>query len=332
MAGLEEMIRSKSRRAKAEFEELLARSGMEGSMVVEEERMALEDRREEGSFLEEEEVTDLAIQAYEEDRGQKDTERRSAGPMGSDGGKGRGTSAKPLEDREHEVSAIEEMKSDAAEAVGSAEKQWTEGPMGQPRSLGPLFDEEQLRRLEELQRNAPMLYTSRSEAKVLEETRPRFLKEEQERRMRLQLFEEEQKRREIVEENLRLREMVMNSEKILQENAMLKKKIEEGKEGSEKFTTPEGKKEAEERKEAGRGGDPSPDTLQVMITMLKGMQEMQKQFFEKDKEEKDEGGWKGMEYVRGHPELPKLPTGHQLLLVLSLEPKNQGFLGLAQNF
>lgn len=127
--------------------------------------------------------------------------------------------------------------------------------------------------------------------------------------MRFQLFEEERKRREVVEENLRLRAMVIKSEEVMEENALLKKRIEEGVEGSEKFATPEGKKsEAEKGRETGHGGDPSPDTLQVMVTMLKGMQEMQRQFFEKDKEDKDEGGWKGMEYVRGHPELPKLPT------------------------
>ena len=313
MAGLEEMIRSRRRRAKAEFEELLTRSGMEESMMVEEkeEAMALEDRREEGSFLEEGEATTLAMQVYEEEGRRKDEEERSVERPETLGGKGKGTSAKTLEDREHEVSPTEELRSEKriTEATGSVEKQWTGGPLGEPRSLGPLFDEEQLRRLEDLQRNAPMLYTTRSEAKVLEETRPKFLKEEQERMMRFQLFEEERKRREVVEENLRLRAMVIKSEEVMEENALLKKRIGEGVEGSEKFATPEGKKsEAEKGRETGRGGDPSPDTLQVMVTMLKGMQEMQRQFFEKDKEDKDEGGWKGMEYVRGHPELPKLPT------------------------
>lgn len=313
MAGLEEMIRSRRRRAKAEFEELLTRSGMEESMMVEEkeEAMALEDRREEGSFLEEGEATTLAMQVYEEEGRRKDEEERSVERPETLGGKGKGTSAKTLDDREHEVSPTEELRSEkrTTEAIGSVEKQWTGGPLGEPRSLGPLFDEEQLRRLEDLQRNAPMLYTTRSEAKVLEETRPKFLKEEQERMMRFQLFEEERKRREVVEENLRLRAMVIKSEEVMEENALLKKRIEEGVEGSEKFATPEGKKsEAEKGRETGRGGDPSPDTLQVMVTMLKGMQEMQRQFFEKDKEDKDEGGWKGMEYVRGHPELPKLPT------------------------
>ncbi len=309
MAGLEEMLRSRSRRAREEFEELLARTGLEGSLTIEEgeEVMALEDRRVEGVSLEGEETATLAIQAYGEEGSQRqDTGRRSAEFFGSTGGKGKGTSVKTFEDQEQEVLAMEEgnKRSEARGASESVENQWTGGPLGQPRSLGPLFDEEQLKRLEELQRNAPMLYTSRSEARVLEEARPKFLKEEEERTMRLQLLEEERKRREVAEENRRLREIVMNTEKILEENARLKKKIEEGVGSPEKFNTPEERRSGE----AGRGGDPSPDTLQVMMTMLKGMQEMQKQFFEKDKEERGEEGWKGMEYVKGHPELPKLPT------------------------
>ena len=289
-------------------------------LTVEEGPMALEDKGEEQSVQEEEEeALSLAIQAYQgEESSRKDSGRRGAEFLGSTRSKGRRgeASVKTLEDKEHEAVIEEELE---GEALGSAERLWTGGPAGQPKSLEPLFDEEQLKRLEELQQHAPMLYTTRSEARVLEETRPKFLREEEERRMRFQLYEEEQRRAEVMEENRKLRSMLMSTEKVLEENARLRKKIRGEVSGQtpEKFDTPEEKEperfglEEEAESKGGdrvRPGDPSPDTLKVMVTMLKGMQEMQKQFFERDREDREDSGWKGMEYVRGHPELPKLPT------------------------
>ena len=327
MAGLD-VFRSRGKE-KARVEEFIARADLEGTVAVEEGPMAIEDRREERSVQGEEEALTLAIRAYQEDDSQKkDDGRRAKEFFGSASSKERrgATSGKTLGGRELEVHVQEEvregveMSAMSEEALGSAERLWTGGPAGKPKSLEPLFDEEQLRRLEELQQNAPMIYTTRSETRALEDARPKFLQEEEERRMRFQLFEEEQRRLEVIEENRRLRAMLTSTEKVLEENARLRKRVQSGAESPvpERFNTPE-EKEAqplregeeareEERKDRRRLGEPSPDTLQVMITMLKGMQEMQKQFFEKDREDKEDGGWKGMEYVKGHPELPKLPT------------------------
>jgi len=49
-------------------------------------------------------------------------------------------------------------------------------------------------------------------------------------------------------------------------------------------------------------------TVQVMLKLMQGMQEMQRRMIEKD--EKEEGAMRGVEFVRGQHELPKLPEWH----------------------
>ena len=48
------------------------------------------------------------------------------------------------------------------------------------------------------------------------------------------------------------------------------------------------------------------ETIQLMLTLMKGMQEMQKQMIEKGDRGEDGGMMKGVEYVRGQHELPRL--------------------------
>ena len=53
------------------------------------------------------------------------------------------------------------------------------------------------------------------------------------------------------------------------------------------------------------GADEPPGTLQLMAMMMQSMQEMQKRMNSKDGGKDRDGG--EAEYVRSHPEVPKLP-------------------------
>ena len=205
---------------------------------------------------------------------------------------------------------------------------------------GPLFNEEQVRRFEELQRAAPMLVPRIPEAfrpawmtaedrrlqdreaeEIKEEGRLKKIIQEQER---LALLDRMRKMEEEVSKFQRTSEELRGSnQKLLRENQKLRMQIEAKFEAEEiprreEFRTPEeGAPEEREKKsndlgfetprqgdQKGRPGESPVDPKMMMKGMLKlmeGMQMMQSQILEVKKE-------KMMEVVKGAvSELPKLP-------------------------
>lgn len=232
-----------------------------------------------------------------------------------------------------------QSRGDAKEERGSTSDRGTrmEEPKGRPEVYGPLFDPIQVAQMEQLQRQASLLFTTRSEGRVLEEVRPTFLRSEELK----QHQEKERRMEEIMKENEEMKRVLAGMRGVVNENVEMKKMMSEWmrrKEGEE--LAPEGSKtgrkralevgkEAEEREEEkseakfktpeegdlkmfskGLEETPKPpdqgETIQLMLTLMKGMQEMQKQMIEKGDRGEDGGMIKGVEYVRGQHELPRL--------------------------
>ena len=210
---------------------------------------------------------------------------------------------------------------------------WEGGPAGLPRMLGPVLDPQDVRRMEELQSQSPLIYTRKAEEQLVQGMRPEFLEEERKKRE-----EKELRRRveDLAEENVKLRDMMKDVEKVFQENLEMKsqvhkmrieKEVEKKEERQEErtverlqFSTPEepvparrleferrqeGEKEERRERPSERQGS-QPDAIQVMLALMQGMQEMQKRMLEKEEKGEEGLSLKGVEFVRGQPELPKL--------------------------
>ena len=214
------------------------------------------------------------------------------------------------------------------EGVGAM---WSGGPVGNPASLGPVLDPEKVRVLEELQRRAPLIYTQRSQNQILDLMRPEFLRSEEVRRQ----DEATQKMEELEKENLALRRMMEGLNQVVSENQEMKKMMTEmmktgerrpGNVLSEKaeevfYSTPENRSEKEgllsppriqptqqpTRKGPSHEFQEGSGTVQVMLALMQGMQEIQKKMVEKEEKGEEFGSHGGIEFVRGQHELPKLP-------------------------
>ena len=206
-------------------------------------------------------------------------------------------------------------------------------PRGKPEVYGPLFSQSQVEHMEQLQRQASLLFTARSEGRVLEEVRPSFLRSEERKQQ-----EKEQKIEEVLRENEEMKNFLAGMQGVIQENVEMKRMLNEwiGKKGEEERAPERSRgekralemsKEAERKEEEelrfrtpeegdqrmfSRGfvGTSKPpdqgDTIQVMLTLMRGMQEMQKQMIEKGGRGEDGGMMNGVEFVRGQHELPRL--------------------------
>eukprot|EP00438_Fugacium_kawagutii_P013002 Skav233515 [mRNA] locus=scaffold1225:82181:86555:- [translate_table: standard] len=147
---------------------------------------------------------------------------------------------------------------DAGRSVPSSSggPMWPEGPIGYPRVLQPLFDEEQLRRFEMLRQQAPLLESTRADAQMLAALRPQHLDDEEARlRKEKQEWlarkcqEVEEERLRLQEENEKLKSVVKEARRVYWENQYLKD-IARTRAADEVYQTPE-----EERKEElGREG------------------------------------------------------------------------------
>lgn len=206
---------------------------------------------------------------------------------------------------------------------------WMERPTGVPRILGPVLDQTYVRRMEEMQNQSPLIYTRKAEEQLVQGLRPEFLEEE-----RKKTEERELRKRveDLAEENVKLRDMMKDVERVIQENSEMRsqvqkmkieKELEKGPERSverarEKiqFSTPEEPTPA--MREIGQEENPAnppgklkpeiqPDAVQVMLTLMQGMQEMQKKIIEREEKGEEGLSMRGVEFVRGQPELPKLP-------------------------
>ena len=194
-----------------------------------------------------------------------------------------------------------------------------EGPRGVPQSYTPLvFDPREVQKFEEMQRMSPLLSTVRSEERILQSMRPEFLEEERKKKDQDDLMRSVE---ELARENSFLKSMMQDVEKVMMENEEMKKRIQEknveieNEEERPRYRTPEEptprrhqfqeKPAQKERPFEQNSGD---TTVQVMLTLMQGMQEMQRKMI--DREEKGEGEMRGVEFVRGQHELPKLPEWH----------------------
>ena len=221
------------------------------------------------------------------------------------------------------------------------DRRWSpEDQLGEVDALsGPLFNEEQVKRFEELQRAAPMLIGRMPEVfqpawmtaedRRLQEKEAETEKElEQQKKMTLdrEKLEVLDRMRKMEEEVFRFQmaseEMRRSNQRLLSENQKLRMQIEarfenEKKTRPEEFKTPEeGVPEEEKKGEQGgfetprRGGQPGGSNgspvdpkmmMKGMLKLMEGMQMMQSQILEVKKE-------KTMEVVKGAvSELPKLP-------------------------
>ena len=214
------------------------------------------------------------------------------------------------------------------------DRRWSPEDLGEIDALsGPLFNDEQVRRFEELQRAAPMLVgrmpdvfrpawmtaeDRKYQEKEAEKEKKTFLEQEKfEVLERMRRMEEEVFRFQMASEDLR-----KSNQKLLTENQKLRMQIEarfenEKKPRPEEFKTPEeGIPEGEKiegergfqtpRREGLPGGSSSSPVdpkmmMKGMLKLMEGMQMMQSQILEVKKE-------KTMEVVKGAvSELPKLP-------------------------
>ncbi len=220
----------------------------------------------------------------------------------------------------YDLATPDQSRESQGPSVGREEKtvrETPEYPRGAPQSYAPLvFDPKEVQKMEELQRMSPLLSTVRSEEKILQTLRPEFLEEEQRRQDQEILKRSVQ---ELAKENSFLKSMMQDVEKVMMENEEMKKKIREKSfeiEGDRpRYRTPEepspkGNPFPEGPGQQERTGErgPGDTTVQVMLTLMQGMQEMQKKIIER--EEKQEGEMKGVEFVRGQHELPKLQEWH----------------------
>lgn len=126
----------------------------------------------------------------------------------------------------------------------------------------------------------------RSEEKILQTIRPEFLEEERKKQ------EEEELRRsveELAKENSRLRSAMKDVEKVMSENEKMRRRMKEQEEEEvPRYGTPEEPPRREvttterpdqpEKSLDPRGGDPP---VQIMLTLMQGMQEMQKRMIER---------------------------------------------------
>ena len=223
---------------------------------------------------------------------------------------------------------------------------WSGGPMGNPASLGPVLDPERVRVMEELQRRAPMIYTQRSQSQILDLMRPEFLRSEEVRRQdeTNQKMEELEKENlalrrmmdglnQVMSENQEMKRMMnemMSNGRIGQRPDSDLRKVEERKSGNAQnerienevyYSTPENRSEKEGQFSPPRiqpvhlptRKDPSQEfaegsgTVQVMLALMQGMQEIQKKLVDKEERGEEFGSHAGIEFVRGQHELPKLP-------------------------
>ncbi|CAL1143731.1 unnamed protein product [Cladocopium goreaui] len=248
--------------------------------------------------------------------------------------------------------------------------QWPGGPKTSPTTLRPanqpepqpLFDDEQLRRYEELRRQAPMLNPPQVQQRTLEEMRPETLREEELKRLRKREEELEMERTMLLREREELQRLLQQKEREksrerheeelqrLHEQRLLQHKgRDESRERHDErrqnaiededvqYRTPEEESQTakklfqDELEEADRPPKPeaerpptareatrplkteaagssrqeeTPGTLQLMAMMMHTMTEMQKKMLSKDGGKEGEGG--EAEYVRSHPEVPRL--------------------------
>ena len=242
---------------------------------------------------------------------------------------------------------------------------WPGGPTTSPTTLRPaiqpepkpLFDAEQLRRYEELRRQAPMLNPHGVQERTLEEMRPDALRDEELKRLRRREEELEMERTMLLQERSTLQRLLQEKEerthmqRLLHEREveMMSQERQEGRrqraidDDEVQYRTPEEESTTakklfyEEPQEAARppkpdeaarpprpdeatrqtmpqevdrplrketGGDEPPGTLQLMAMMMQSMQEMQRKINSKEGGKEDGGG--EAEFVRSHPEVPKL--------------------------
>ena len=237
----------------------------------------------------------------------------------------------------------------------------------------PLFNTEQLRRYEELRRQAPMLNPGRGEEETLQGMRPEALKEEEMKILRAREAELLREREELKEEARMLRLMLAQRESARREEEDRKGLMNPPGLQDEEYRTPDEEKDPARRLffeeavrppkpeeaerpprpdevvqarpweagisprpdevaqarpwEAGRsprpdevtqaqaqqgsmptrrepGAEEPPGTLHLMAMMMQSMQEMQRKINSKEGG-KEEGGGE-VEFVRSHPEVPKL--------------------------
>ena len=231
---------------------------------------------------------------------------------------------------------------------------WPGGPTTSPTILRPdiqpeqteqkpLFDDEQLRRYNELRRQAPMLNPQGVDEKTLQEMRPDALREEELKRLRKREEELEMERTILLHERASLQRQLRDREALKKclDERQEERRQRAAEEDDVQYRTPEEESNTakrlfhEESAEAVRpprpeeatrhrldeadrhpvevdrppkkepGADEPPGTLQLMAMMMQSMQEMQKRMNSKDGGKDRDGG--EAEYVRSHPEVPKLP-------------------------
>lgn len=218
---------------------------------------------------------------------------------------------------------------------------WSGGPQGDPASLGPALGPQSVRALEDLQRGSPLVYTNRSQGQILERMRPDFLRAEEVRRQ----DETAMKMEELERENLALRRMMGDFRQMANEHQEMKKIMidmmkneknggETEKEEHQKtpmrseemlnqlrtpsekdvYRTPENRPAREDLKEPAKTAEqqagpriPEGGTVQVMLALMQGMQDIQRKLVEKEGRTEEPGIHGGIEFVRGQHELPKLP-------------------------
>ena len=196
----------------------------------------------------------------------------------------------------------------------------------------PLFDEQQLFRLQQLQSQAAWMYDSqKGYGFVPPVARPLFLEREEdmrrvveEERKKLEEKIREQERQKKEREEVEKMNMIRTMEAMMNENNQLKQRLKKIEEEQVRFSTPEsgkaqsprgektfwegGERErvvareetGERRSEGERPKEDEKTAFKVMLKLMEGMQAMQKQWLE----EKESFG--GAEVVRGTPQLPPL--------------------------
>ena len=255
------------------------------------------------------------------------------------------SSTREREERGGRTASAAQTPFDRPSGAPETSPQWPGGPKTSPTTLRPasqpepqpLFDEEQLRRYEELRRQAPMLNPPQVQQRTFEEMRPETLREEELKRLRRREEELEMERTMLLREREELQRLLQQKEREKSRERHEERRQNAVEDEDVQYRTPEEESQTakklfpDELEEADRPPKPeaerpptareatrppkteaagssrqeeTPGTLQLMAMMMHTMTEMQKKMLSKDGGKEGEGG--EAEYVRSHPEVPRL--------------------------